>query len=233
MNIPTPHNSAVLGSIAETVLMMADPLLVEFIAEKYLEDSVCFNKVRNILGFTGTYKGKKVSLMGSGIGMPSMGIYSYELFNFYEVKNIINIGIAHRIQPDLKTTDIIIAMGACTDSNYGSNYELPGIFAPTASYELLKKTVNVIKQKGLNFRVGNVVTVDVFYADNRDKINRWSKMGVLAWDMETAALYMNAARAGKKALSMSIIQDEGSQTKAQERREKVIDSMMKIVLEIL
>jgi purine-nucleoside phosphorylase len=229
MHTPTPHNAAAADSVAKTVLMFADASLPESIAKKYLADPVCFSQVRNISGFTGLYKGKKVSLMGSGIGMPSMGIYSYELFNFYGVQNIISLGFAHKLQKDLKPNDIIVAMGACTDSNYGSSFDLPGIFAPTAGYGLLKKAVNGLKHRGLNFKTGNVVSVDVFYPDDGEKIMRWSKMGVLAWDMETAALYMNAARAGKNALYMAAISDE---KETSEERESILKDLIDIAVEI-
>ena len=182
MSIPTPHNTAKKGDIAKKVLLPGDPLRAKYIAETYLENPVCFNTVRNMFGFTGTYKGQEVSVMGSGMGMPSMGIYSYELFNFYDVDKIIRIGSAGALQDDINVMDIVIAIGACTDSNYASNYCLPGTFAPTASYSLLERAVEVAKEQGTPVRVGNVVSSDVFYSDDPTKQDAWRKMGVLCAD---------------------------------------------------
>ena len=207
MSIPTPHNNAKKGDIAKKVLLPGDPLRAKYIAETYLENPVCFNTVRNMFGYTGTYKGQEVSVMGSGMGMPSMGIYSYELFNFYDVDKIIRIGSAGALQDDINVMDIVIAMGACTDSNYASNYCLPGTFAPTANYELLARAVEVAKEQGTPVHVGNVVSSDVFYSDDPTKQDAWRKMGVLCAEMECAALYMNAARAGKQALGILTISD--------------------------
>ena len=230
----TPHNSAEKGQIAKTVLMPGDPLRAKFIAETFLENPVQFNAVRNMFGYTGTYKGKTISVMGSGMGMPSIGIYSYELFNFYDIDNIIRIGTAGSIHPDLKIRNVVLAMGACTDSNYGAQYELPGTFAPIASFELLRKAVKVIEEMGnIGYKVGNVVSSDVFYSD-RQTTAAWQKMGALAIEMESAALYMNAARAGKNALTICTISDSlvtGEVTTAEERQTS-FDDMMKIALEI-
>ena len=203
----TPHNAAEKGQIASTVLMPGDPLRARYIAETYLEDVECFNTVRNMLGYTGTYKGKKVSVMGGGMGIPSIGIYSYELYHFYDVESIIRIGSAGGFQDDVNVMDIVIGMGACTNSNYAHQYGLPGTFAPIADYELLEKAVQIAKAQGASVKVGNILSSDTFYDDDSTANEKWKKMGVLAVEMEAAALYMNAARAGKKALCMLTISD--------------------------
>ena len=233
-NIPTPHIAAKEGDFAKTVLMPGDPLRAKFIAETFLTDAVLVNNVRGVNGYTGYYNGKRVSVMASGMGIPSMGISSYELFNFYDIDNIIRIGTAGSIHPDLKIRNVVLAMGACTDSNYGAQYELPGTFAPIASFELLRKAVKVIEEMGnIGYKVGNVVSSDVFYSD-RQTTAAWQKMGALAIEMESAALYMNAARAGKNALTICTISDSlvtGEVTTAEERQTS-FDDMMKIALEI-
>ena len=233
-NIPTPHIAAKEGDFAKTVLMPGDPLRAKFIAETFLTDAVLVNNVRGVNGYTGYYNGKRVSVMASGMGIPSMGIYSYELFNFYDLDNIIRLGTAGSIHPDLKIRNVVLAMGACTDSNYGAQYELPGTFAPIASFELLRKAVKVIEEMGnIGYKVGNVVSSDVFYSD-RQTTAAWQKMGALAIEMESAALYMNAARAGKNALTICTISDSlvtGEVTTAEERQTS-FDDMMKIALEI-
>ena len=232
---PTPHNSAMAGDFAKTVLMPGDPLRAKYIAENFLEDAVLVNNVRGIQGYTGTYKGKRVSVMASGMGMPTMGLYSYELFAFYGVENIIRIGTAGSMSPDLKVRDVLISMGACTDSNYAAQYKLPGTFAPIASFELLQKAVETAKAMGSRFMVGNVVSSDCFYSDNMaETVAGWQKMGVLAAEMETAALYMNAARLGKKALSIFTVSDSmvtGEALPAEDRQTSFTE-MMKIALEI-
>ena len=233
-NIPTPHIAAKEGDFAKTVLMPGDPLRAKFIAETFLTDAVLVNNVRGVNGYTGYYNGKRVSVMASGMGMPSMGIYSYELFNFYDIDNIIRIGTAGSIHPDLKIRNVVLAMGACTDSNYGAQYELPGTFAPIASFELLRKAVKQIEAMcNIGYKVGKVVSSDVFYSD-RQTTAAWQKMGALAVEMESAALYMNAARAGKNALTICTISDSlvtGEVTTAEERQTSFSD-MMKIALEI-
>lgn len=230
----TPHNTAEKGDIAKKVLMPGDPLRAKYIAETYLENPVCFNTVRNMLGFTGTYKGEKVSVMAHGMGMPSIGIYSYELFNFYDVDRIIRIGSAGALQDDVNVMDVVIAMGACTDSNYGSQYCLPGTFAPTASYNLVARAVEVAKEQGTPVHVGNVVSSDVFYSDNKASSDGWRKMGVLCAEMECAALYMNAARAGKEALGILTISDHIYRNEAisAEARQTSFNKMMEIALGI-
>ena len=217
---PTPHIGAKFGEIAETVIMAGDPLRAKFMAEKFLENSVEFNHVRGMLGFTGTYQGKRISVMGHGMGMPSIGIYTYELYNFYGVNTIIRVGSAGSINMDLHIGDIAIAMGACTNSNYVAQYELPGTYAPIADFDLVRGAVEACERFGYNYKVGNVFSSDTFYSDNPQN-DKWMKMGVLAVEMEIAALYMNAARAGKRALGICTISDHiltGEATTAEERQ---------------
>ncbi len=235
MAIPTPHiNVSEQGIIAETVLMPGDPLRAKFIAETYLENPVQFNTVRNMFGYTGTYKGKKISIMGSGMGMPSIGIYSYELIHFYGVKNLIRIGSCGAIQEDLKIRDIVIGISASTNSNYASQYDLPGTFAPTASWALIKKAVDIADQKGIPTRVGNILSSDIFYDDDPDTWRKWAKMGVLAIEMEAAALYMNAARAGVNALCVLTVSDSlvSHEVTTAEERQTSFTNMMEIALEL-
>ena len=234
MNIPTPHNAAGEGEIAKTVLMPGDPLRAKFIADTYLQDVVCFNKVRNMLGYTGTYKGKRVSVMGGGMGMPSIGIYSYELFHFYEVDSIIRIGSAGGISDNVKLRDVLIGMGASTNSNYAAQYKLPGTFAPIADFDLLRKAVLAAEKLNIKTVVGNVLSSDTFYGDDKDANDLWRKMNVLAVEMEAAALYMNAARAGKKALCILTISDHiyTGEALSAEDRQSTFQDMMKIALEI-
>jgi purine-nucleoside phosphorylase len=232
--IPTPHNGAKSGDIAKTVLMPGDPLRAKFIAETYLEDVVCFNTVRNMLGFTGTYKGKRVSVMGGGMGMPSIGIYSYELYHFYDVDNIIRIGSAGGIADDIKLRDIVIGMGASTNSNFAAQYQLPGTFAPIADFGLLRKAVETAEKKNIKTVVGNILSSDTFYDDNPNANSMWRKMNILAVEMEAAALYMNAARAGKKALCILTISDHvfTGESLSAEDRQLTFRDMMEIALEI-
>ncbi|CUP82480.1 purine-nucleoside phosphorylase [Clostridium baratii] len=234
-SVPTPHNNAKLGEIAETVLLPGDPLRAKYIAETFLENPVQYNTVRGMYGYTGTYKGKKISVQGSGMGIPSIGIYSYELIHFYGVKNLIRIGSAGAISEKLKPYDVVIGMGACTDSNYASQYNLPGTYAPIASYELLDKAVNAAKELNIKTTVGNILSSDVFYGEEGlEGLRKWQKMGVLAVEMESAGLYMNAARAGVNALCILTISDcpfTGQVTTAEERQ-TAFTSMMKIALEL-
>lgn len=232
-NIPTPHNSANIDDFAKTVLMPGDPLRAKFIAENFLEDPVLVNGVRGINGYTGMYNGKIVSVMASGMGIPSIGIYSYELFNFYNVENIIRIGSAGAISDEVNLRDIVIGQGACTNSNYASQFNLPGTYAPIASYKLLKQAVDIAQDAGVNYKVGNLFSSDTFY-DDAASLSDWRKMGVLAVEMESAALYMNAARAGKNALCICTISDcpfTGESCTAEERQNTFTD-MMEIALKI-
>ncbi|MCI9489141.1 purine-nucleoside phosphorylase [Lachnospiraceae bacterium 48-42] len=230
----TPHNGADKGDIARTVLMPGDPLRAKYIADTYLEDVKCFNTVRNMFGYTGTYKGKRISVMGGGMGMPSIGIYSYELYHFYDVDAIIRIGSAGAMQDDVNVMDLVIGMGACTNSSYADQYQLPGTFAPIPDYGLLEKAVNTAREKGASVRVGNILSSDVFYNDRTDFNDRWKRMGVLAVEMEAAALYMNAARAGKKALCILTISDHlyREDSLSAEDRQTGFRQMMEIALEL-
>lgn len=232
--IPTPHIKAIEGQIAKTVLMPGDPLRAKFIADKYLSEAICFNQVRNMLGFTGTYKGKRISVMGSGMGMPSIGIYSYELFHFYGVENIIRIGSAGALADTVKLRDIVIAMTASTNSNYAAQFKMPGTISPCADFSLLRRAVEVAEKKKLRAVVGNVLSSDTFYDDNADANDLWKKMGILAIEMETAALYLNAVRAGKKALGIFTVSDHiytGEALSSEERQSSFTD-MMEVALEV-
>ncbi|PJJ29720.1 purine-nucleoside phosphorylase [Lacrimispora celerecrescens] len=231
---PTPHNGAKKGEIAKTVLMPGDPLRAKYIAETYLENPVQVTSVRNMLGFTGTYKGKELSVMGGGMGMPSMGIYSYELYHFYDVDQIIRIGSAGSLQDKVELMDVVIAMGACTDSNYAYQYGLPGTFASIADYELLAKAVEAAGKQGTKAVVGNVLSSDIFYNADSGVNDKWRNMGVLAVEMETAALYMNAAAARKKALCMLTISDlvYGDEKLSAEERQLGFGKMIEIALEL-
>lgn len=233
--IPTPHiNVSDKGIIAETVLLPGDPLRAKFIAETYLTNPVQFNNVRNMLGYTGSYNGKKISVMGTGMGAPSIGIYTYELIHFYDVKNLIRIGSCGSLQENIKIRDIVIGMSASTNSNYGSQYKLPGTYAPTASWELLKKAVGIAEKKGIDVKVGNILSSDTFYDDEVDSWKHWVKMGVLAVEMEAAALYMNAARAGVNALCILTASDSlvTHELTTAEERQNSFTQMMEIALEL-
>ena len=233
-NIPTAHNNAKANDFAKTVLMPGDPLRAKYIAETYLENPRQVTAVRNMFGYTGTYKGKEISVMGGGMGMPSIGIYSYELFNFYGVDQIIRIGSAGALQDHIKVMDVVIGMGACTDSNYAYQYGLPGTFAPIADYELMNKAIETAKRQGTNVVVGDVVSSDVFYNADPTVNDRWRSMGVLAVEMEAAALYMNAAKAKKKALCMLTISDHiyTGEALCAEDRQLGFGKMMEIALEL-
>ena len=222
------------GIIAETILLPGDPLRAKFIAETYLENPVQFNAVRNAFGYTGTYKGRKVSVMGTGMGMPSIGIYSFELIHTYGVKNLIRVGSCGAFQEHLKLYDILIGMGASTNSNFASQYGLPGTYAPIASWTLLKKAVDVAADKGYPVNVGNILSSDIFYDDNPDAWKKWAKMGVLAVEMEAAALYMNAARAGVNALCILTVSDSlvTHEVTTSEERQIAFTKMMEIALEL-
>ena len=229
----TAHINAQAGDFASTVLMPGDPLRAKLIAENYLENAVLVNNVRGVQGYTGTYKGKRVSVMASGMGMPSMGIYSYELFKFFGVNNIIRIGSAGALQPDIHVRDVIIGMGCSTDSNYAANYKIPGTFAPLCSYELLSKCIESAKEMGAVYHVGNLLSTDVFYGDDETVNATWAKMGVMAVEMEAAALYMNAARAGKRGLCICTISDSlvTHEVTTAEERQNTFTQMMEIALD--
>lgn len=234
INVPTPHIGAKLGEIAKTVLMPGDPLRAKFIADNFLEEVVQFNSIRNMFGYTGTYKGKRISVMGGGMGMPSIGIYSYELFNFYGVDNIIRIGTAGSLSEKLQLRDVVIGLGASTNSNYAAQYNLPGTFAPIASFDLVSSAVEAAKAKNINVVVGNILSSDTFYCADKTATDKWRSMGILAVEMEAAALYMNAAEAGKNALCLLTISDSvltGESLSAEDRQTSFTE-MMKIALEI-
>lgn len=239
-NYPTPHINAAPEDFAKTVLMPGDPLRAKFIAETYLENPKLVNNVRGVHGYTGTYKGVPVSVMASGMGMPSIGIYSYELFNFFGVENIIRVGSAGALVPYINMRSVVIAQGACCDSNYANNFGLPGNFAPISDYGLLSACAETAKEKGVDYNVGNILSSDIFYNDplweeciGMTVAQRWEKMGVLATEMESAALFMNAARAGKKALSVCTISDSlvtGESISSEERQTSFHD-MITLVLD--
>mgnify|MGYP002538020637 FL=1 len=236
---PTPHISAKPGDFGKTVLMPGDPLRSKFIAENFLENPVLVNNVRGVQGYTGTYKGVKVSVMASGMGMPAIGIYSHELFNGYGVENIIRVGSAGAIQENIHLYDLVIAQGACTDSNFAAQFHLPGTFAPIASWELLKQAVKAAEENGAVYHVGNVNSSDVFYGDHAlvpeglDSLYGLKKMGVMALEMEAAALYMNAARAGKRALGLFTISDHiyRAEELTSEQRQNSFVQMITIALD--
>ena len=230
--ITTPHINADSEDFGKTVLMPGDPLRSKFIAENYLENAKLVNNVRGIQGYTGTYKGTKISVMASGMGMPTIGIYSYELFNIFGVDNIMRIGSTGAMQENVKVRDIIIGMGACTNSNYASQFGLSGTFAPIASYKLMNEAIKQAEKLNANYHVGNILSSDTFYSDDKEATAGWQKMGVLCVEMEAAALYMNAARAGKNALAILTVSDHlvtGEETTAQERQTS-FTQMMEIAL---
>lgn len=229
----TPHIKAEKGDFAKTVIMPGDPLRAQYIAENFITDAVLVNNVRGIQGYTGTYKGQRISVMASGMGMPSMGIYSYELFNFFDVENIIRVGSAGSMRADVKLREIVLAMSTSTNSGFMNQYNLPGVYAPTASYELLSKAIAAVREKGIPYHVGNVLTSDTFYDDDPDANAKWRKLGVMCVEMETAALYMNAARAGKNALSILTVSDSlitGEATDSDERQTG-FNNMISVALE--
>ena len=233
MNCPTPHISAMAGDFGRTVLMPGDPLRAKFIAETYLEDARLVNNVRGVQGYTGMYKGTRLSVMASGMGMPSMGIYSYELYNAYGVQTILRVGSAGALQPQIKVRDIVLGQGACTDSRWASQYDLAGDFAPICSFDVLKICVETAEAMNLPFHVGNLLSSDCFYGDDETANDGWRKMGVMAIEMEAAALYMNAARCGKQALAICTVSDHiltGEATSAMERQES-FTQMMELALE--
>ena len=235
MSVPTPHISAKRGDFAETVLMPGDPLRAKFIAENFLTDAVLVNNVRGINGYTGYYNGKRVSVMASGMGQPSIGIYSYELYNFYGVENIIRVGSCGSFDKDLHVRDIIIAQGACTNGNYASQYRLPGTFCPIADFDLLRRAVESAEKHDVNYKVGNILSSDTFYDDSNSGME-WAKMGVLGVEMESAALYCNAARAGKSALCICTVSDSfiyPEENTTAEERQTSFTKMMEIALDLV
>lgn len=234
MSVPTPHIAAKKEAIAKTVLMPGDPLRAKFIAENFLTDPVLVNNVRGVQGHTGTWKGVPVTVMASGMGMPAIGIYSWELFNFYDVDNIIRIGSAGALRDDLKLMDIVAGQGACTNSSYGDQFELAGTFAPVADFTLLSAAVEAGREHGVDVKVGNILSSDNFYyAEGSNYSDGWKRMGVMAVEMEAAALYMNAAYAGKRGLCLCTISDHLYRDEAlsPEDRQNSFTQMMEIALD--
>lgn len=231
-NYPTPHINARPDDFAKTVLMPGDPLRSKFIAENFLEDARLVNNVRGIQGYTGKYKGENVSVMASGMGMPSIAIYSYELYNFFGVENIMRIGSAGAMSEKIKVRDIIIGMGASTTTNFAVQYGLEGTFAPIADYKMMKIAIEEADKIGARYAVGNLLSSDIFYNANPDAQKRWQRLGVLGVEMEAAALYMNAAYAGKRALAICTVSDHlitGESLDA-EARQNSFTEMMEIAL---
>lgn len=231
--IPTPHISAAYGEIAKTVLMPGDPLRSKFIAETFLENPVLVNNVRGVNGYTGKWKDTDVTVMASGMGIPSIGIYSWELFNFYGVENIIRVGSAGAVKDELKLMDVVAGIGACTDSNYAHQFGVNGLIAPVCSYELLKEAVEAAADKGIDLKVGPLLSSDNFYNDGSDTADQWKKMGVLAIEMESAGLYLNAMRSGKRALTICTISDHLYRPEAMssQERQTSFTQMMEIALD--
>lgn len=230
----TPHNEAIAGEIAKTVLMPGDPLRAKFLAMTYLEDVKQFNNVRNMFGYTGKYKGKEVSIMGSGMGMPSIGIYSHELYSQYGVENIIRIGSCGSFKENVHLRDIIIVQGCCTDSNFAHQYELPGIYSAISDYDLLEKAVTLAKKKNINYHVGNILSSDIFYHADKGSPEKWASMGCLGVEMESYALFATAAYLNKRALTLLTVSDSlvSNEETTPEEREKTFTAMMEIALEI-
>ncbi len=231
---PTPHIAGAPDRIAKTVLMPGDPLRSEFVAKNFLEQAELFNNVRGVQGYTGRWKGEKVSVMASGMGMPSIGIYSYELYHFFGVENILRIGSAGAMSPELKVRDLVFGQGACTNSSFGQQFGLRGQFAPICDFGLLRRGVALAEEAGLSYHVGNLLSSDTFYDDDPDATMKYAKLGVLAVEMEAAALYMNAARAGKHALAICTISDSlitGEALSAAERQTSFTD-MMTLALDL-
>ena len=234
LSYPTPHINATPEQIAKTVLMPGDPKRAALVANKFLTDAVLFNDVRGVQGYTGLWKGVPVSVMASGMGMPSMGIYSYELYNAFGVENIIRIGSAGSMSAKVNVRDIILGMGACTDSSYGNQFGYDGAFAPICDFDLLEKAVEIGREKKFNIHVGNILSSDVFYDDNPERNLRWRKLGVLGVEMEAAALYMNAARAGKRALAICTVSDSlvTGEALPAEDRQNTFNEMIELALDV-
>ncbi len=231
-NYPTPHINATPADFAKTVLMPGDPLRSEFIAKNFLEGAKLVNNVRGIAGYTGKYKGEAVSVMASGMGMPSIAIYSYELYNFFGVENIMRIGSCGALSENLLVRDIVFGMGASTNSNFAVQYSLDGSFAPIADYKMMKTAIEEAEKIGASYAVGNLLSSDIFYNANPDAQMRWKELGILAVEMEAAALYMTAAKAGKRALAICTVSDHiitGESLDA-EARQSSFTEMMEIAL---
>lgn len=229
----TPHNEAKRGDIKDTVLMPGDPLRAKYIAENFLTDVKQFNAVRNMFGYSGKYKGKEISVMGSGMGIPSIGIYAHELYEQYDVENIIRVGSCGAYSKDLKLFDLVIAMGASSDSNFAHQFNLPGTISAICDFDLLRKAVTSAEKLDMNVRVGNVFSSDIFYNNNEDEWKRWEELGILAVEMECYGLYLTAQKLGKKALGILTVSDSfhlKEQTTPKER-EKSFNDMILVALE--
>lgn len=234
MNYPTPHINATPDDFAKTVLMPGDPLRAKFIAENFLEDAVLVNNVRGVQGYTGYYKGTRVSVMASGMGMPSIGIYSHELYNFFHVENIIRVGSAGALRADIKVRDLVIGIGACTNSAFIEQFGMPGSFAPTADFTLLREAVLLAEEKNFSYHVGNLLSSDTFYNEDADSSLKWAKMGVMAVEMEAAALYATAARSGKRALAVCTVSDSlvSGEALDSDARQNSFTDMMELALSV-
>lgn len=233
-NTPTPHNAAKYGDIAETVIMSGDPLRAKFIADNYIDNPVLYNDVRGMLGYTGTYKGKRVSVQGHGMGIPSMGIYSYELFRFYDVQKIIRVGTCGATDPNVPLGSLVLARNACSDSNYGYQYDLPPAFTPACDYDLMQDASAVIKEKGLPCIAGTVLSSDVFYDDSGKQL-KWGESGIVGIEMEAYALYLNATVSHKKALTILTVTDNliKGEHLSSEDRQTGLRNMIEIALELI
>ena len=229
----TPHNEAKRGDIKDTVLMPGDPLRAKYIAENFLTDVKQFNAVRNMFGYSGKYKGKELSVMGSGMGIPSIGIYAHELYEQYDVKNIIRVGSCGAYSKDLKLFDLVIAMGASSDSNFAHQFNLPGTISAICDFDLLRKAVTSAEKLDMNVRVGNVFSSDIFYNNNEDEWKRWEELGILAVEMECYGLYLTAQKLGKKALGILTVSDSFhlKELTTPKEREKSFNDMILVALE--
>jgi purine-nucleoside phosphorylase len=230
----TPHIDPKGVDIAETILLPGDPLRAKFIAETYLDDIRCFNEVRNMLGYTGTYRGRPVSVMGTGMGIPSISLYSYELIHHFGVKNLIRVGTCGAMQQNMDLYDVVIAQGASTDSNYLQQFNLPGQWAPLSSYRLLERAKRIADERGQRTHVGNVLSSDVFYGDDPDAMGKWTRMGILAVEMESAGMFANAAAAGVDALAIFTVSDQivTNAKTTPEERQTAFTAMIEIALEL-
>jgi purine-nucleoside phosphorylase len=233
--VSTPHIAPKGVDIAETILLPGDPLRAKFIAETYFDDIRCFNVIRNMLGFTGTYRGRPVSVMGTGMGIPSMSLYSYELIHFFGVKNLIRVGTCGAMQENLNLYDVVIAQGASTDSNYLHQFNLPGFWAPLSSYRLIEQAKRIADKRGQRTHVGNILSSDLFYGADPDAMTKWMKIGILAVEMESAGLFANAAAAGVDALGIFTVSDHlvtNAKTTPAERQ-TAFTAMIEIALELV
>lgn len=229
---PTIHNAAQAGDVAPVVLMPGDPLRAKYIADRFLTDVTQYNDVRNMLGYTGTYNGKRISVQGSGMGVPSIALYAFELYQYYNVESIIRVGTTGAWNDVLQIRDMVVAMGACTDSAFQHQFKLPGTYAPIASFDLMEKAISLLRERKLNFHVGNVYTSDIFYRANVEDKQKWVDLGVLSVDMESSGLYTVAAQCKKKALSLLTVTDKPGEKLTPQERNKTLDDMIEVALNI-